>query len=294
MDLPEVVTDRLDDEPVVSRVDIDGDAVITTPTRTLRYYTNGLLRDESVEEFSHDVERVDIAETRRKTTVRLSNPEDYWEFTIPKNGTQEVLQGVLTGVLRTDGILETNESIRALYRFSELTLVVTDARLLKHVGDAVWESDHEGYPFVDVTGLSFEEGDHNTQMVLEVDSHPHRIKLPTDASGGVRRTVERALFDFYDVDDLDALNAAVAVGEDEQEPEGQLPDEQEPAEPATEDEADDVPSLDDEETAVAGTDAPDLTRRLDALEEQVQHQTELLERQQETLEQLVEELRRGR
>lgn len=301
MDLPELVADRLDDEPVAARVDIDGDAVITTPTRTLRYYTNGLLRDESVEEFSHDVERVDVAETRRKATIRLSNPEDHWEFTIPRNGIEEVLEGVMTGILRNDDVVEANEPIRSIYRFSELTLVVTDARLLKHLGDAVWESDHEAYPFVDVTGLDFEEGEHSTQLVVEIDGRPHRIKLPTDASAGVRRTVEQALFDFYDVDSLDGLNAAVGLDEDEQpsEPDAEpSPTDETDAEASPAEEVlslDGANSTDDEEPADTGSlDVRALERRLESLETQLENQNELLERQQEAIEQLVEELRRGR
>ncbi|MFB6171666.1 MAG: hypothetical protein ABEJ23_03980 [Haloarculaceae archaeon] len=304
MDLPALVADRLDGEAVVARVDIDGDAVVTTPTRTLRYYANGLLRDESVEEFPHDVDRIDVVEGRRKSTIRLTDPEDEWEFTVPRSGTDDVLECVLTGVLRTADVVESDETVRDVYRFSELTLLVTGVRLLKHVGDAVWASDYETYPFADVTGLSFEEGAHNTQLILEVDGRPHRIKLPTDASGAVRRSVERALFEFYDVDDLDALNAAVAADRDA-DAAADEPDDATARSPGTADSTDEIEGSVEESFSIEGgdlaADAPaglddptDVDERLAALESQVERQADLLERQQDLLEQLVDELRRGR
>jgi hypothetical protein len=299
MDRPELVADHLGEEPVVATVDLGGgDAVYTTPTRTLVYRSDGILRDESVEEYSLDVERVDVADGRRKTTVRLSTPEGRREFTVPDAAAEEVLEAVLAGVLRVNGRIERDETVRAVYRFSELALVVTDGRLLKHVGGAVWAPDHEVLPFADLTRLDFEEGSRTTQLVLEVEGRAHRIKLPTDRVGVVRRTVERAVFAFHGVDSLAELDERLSPAD---------PGEAAPVDAAL---ADAGPTADAGDLAfdVGGvgdppaTDEPtdlhdgsgDVEARLDALEAAVERQTELLERQQETLERLVDELRRGR
>lgn len=304
MDRPELITASLDGETVETAVDLGGgDAVYCTPTRTLLYRADGLLSDESVEEFPHDVDRLDVVEGRRKTTVRLTDPERTREFTVPADHTDAVLEGLLGGILRAAGDIEPDEHVRAVYRFSELTLVLTDARLLRHVGSAVWGTDRETYPFADATGLSAEEGTHATQLVIEIDGRPQRLKLPADRAATVRRTVEEALFAYHDVDSraefdeavgdvtapsaaeepsADALGAAVATGEEPSDQGGgAVPsfDIETPAEPAA---------------AVEEPPAADIEARLAALEAAVERQADLIERQHDVLERLVEELRRGR
>lgn len=291
MDVPEPVTDQLGEESVTTHVDLGGgDALFTTPTRTLLYHSEGILRDESVEAFPHDVDRLELSTGRRKVTIALSTPEDRWEFTVPDAAEREVVEAVLQGILREAGLIDSEESVRAVYRFSELTLVVTDARLFKHVGGAVWAPDHEELPFADATRVEFEAGTRNSQLVVAVDGRAHRVKLPADDVDAVRRTVEEAFFDFHDVDSLAALNAVLAP-EDEDE---------DAAEPVEEEAATDSQSATDLRLDV-GDDAtaPDVggdgvEARLAALEEAVEHQTELIEAQQDLLEQLVDELRRGR
>lgn len=320
MDRPDPVADALGSESVTAAVELGGgDAVYVTPTRALVYRSEGLLRDESVESYSLDADRVELAERRSKATVRLQNPETTAEFTVPESATDEVLEALFTGVLRYAGRIEEGERVRAVYRFSELTLLVTDARLLRHVGDAVWSDDHEGYPFADATGLDYEEGTHATQLVLTVDGRPRRLKLPAERAGAVRRTVERALFEFHGVDSLAAFEAAVAPDEDGDAAAGR-PDAEtddsaggdarsDGAASSETDPGDVPPSLDldlggddqgsggpDDATApsVAPTDDEGVEDRLAALESAVERQAALLERQQDTLERLVEELRRGR
>ena len=72
MSQPEIVQADLDDEDVVARVDLGGeDELYVTPTRTLLYRAEGLLSDESVEEYPHEAERVTVSEGRRKAKVTL-------------------------------------------------------------------------------------------------------------------------------------------------------------------------------------------------------------------------------
>lgn len=311
MDRPELVTARLDGEPVETTVDLGGgDAVFCTPTRTLLYRADGLLSDESVETFDHDADRVELVEGRRKATVRLIDPEGGREFTVPADRTDDVLAGLLAGVLRAAGDLEDGEALRAVYRFSELTLVLTDARLLKHVGSAVWGPDRESYAFADTTGISAEEGTHATQLVLRVGGRPQRVKLPPERAGAVRRQVERALFDHHGVDSRaefdDRVGEAPADVAAESAPASDPDLASGDDTPAAGDEA--VPSFDIEtppSASVAGDpgagdvsadpdDSAALESRLADLEAAVERQSTLLERQQDVLERLVEELRRGR
>lgn len=395
MSVPGIVQSTLDGEEIVTRVSLGGDdELFITPTDSIIYRADGLLSDESVEEFPHDADRLTISEGRRKTRFTLEYALDGTrDFTIPSGSTDTVLTPLVAGVLNGNGISDPDEAVMQTYRFSELTLIVTSDRLVKHIGEAVWDEDFEQYHFDDVTNLSFEDGSVATQIVLEVDGRPKRIKAPNDEAADLRERLERALFAYHGVDSLAQLNNAVgheqepapsenpttAFGEgvdplDANPPTPEEMDQQSAEQPATEsngtaassadtnstqnptdeasadhasepqqadplsaissqdkspdrssaettdqsavsettetavtaaDQTDESPEdVDDGTTsasfgesgfkaATAGTD-PQLLERLDDLEETVEKQTALLEEQQQTIEQLIAELRQGR
>lgn len=209
MSVPGIVQSSLGDEDVAARVSLGGeDELFITPTRTLVYRAEGLLSDESVEEFSHGADRLVLSEGRRKTKFSLEYPlEGTKEFTIPAKKTDAALHPVLAGVLNGNEITDPGETVVQTYRFSELTLIVTSDRLVKHIGSAVWDDEYEEYHFADVTKLSFESGSVATQIVLEVDGRPQRIKAPNEEADDLRERLKRALFEFHDVDSLEELNA---------------------------------------------------------------------------------------
>jgi hypothetical protein len=321
--------------------------VVVTATRTIVYRADGLIRDESAESFPHDCDRIDLSEGRRKATLRFHYIEGPKEFSVPGDRLDDVLEHVLRGVLTESGVVEADESVRAAYRFSDLTLVITDARLVKYVGGSLWDADYETFPYDGLTGLAFEQGSIATEIAIESEGRPERIKTPNEQARLVRRDLEQAVFEFHGVDSLEALNAAVAP-EDGDSEEGAVPadraeginpllDDPEkttgrpdrtPASPADgsdtehtggEDGADDDDAdaenaggldrvggaegfdIDEQPRAVepdrdggdTGAD-DDVAGRLAELTAAVERQNELLERQQDTIEQLVEELRRGR
>jgi hypothetical protein len=121
-----------------------------------------------------------------------------------------VLQGLFGSVLAAAGVLEDGESVRDVYLFSELTVVVTDARLVKHVGAYVWDADFEEFPFNEVTGLDFEEGSVATGIVLSVAGRPQRFKAPSDEATLLRRSLTNALCEFYDVTSPAQLDSLLA------------------------------------------------------------------------------------
>ncbi|WP_436927439.1 DUF7115 domain-containing protein [Halosimplex amylolyticum] len=212
MDIPDLVKGALGDEEIQAGVSLgDEDAVCLTPTRTLVYRGEGLLSDEQVEEYSHDIEQLAVSEGRRKTKFTMQYIDGTDSFTVPANRGDKVLTLFLEGVLRLDGVIEPRESVAGVYRFSELTLIITEGRLIKHIGNQVWTEDFEVYPYEDVTGLEFERASVATSIALAVDGRPQRVKVPNDKAPVVRQTLEEALFGYYDVGSIEELNRVVGA-----------------------------------------------------------------------------------
>ncbi|QKY21593.1 hypothetical protein B4589_014870 [Halolamina sp. CBA1230] len=330
MTLPETVTDHLDGEEPVAEVDLGGeDRLLVTPTRTLVYRAEGLLSEETVEEYPHDAERITLTTSRRKAKLTLDYGLDGEEtLSIPKAKIDEVLHPLLAGVLDANGITAPGETVKRTFRFSELTLIVTDERVVKHIGQAVWDEEFEEYPFEDVTDLEFEPGNVATSVVLTHDGRQERFKAPNEDARAVEAAITDALLSYHDVRDIDELRAQTADEEvdepatetEEDSPFGDGPDlfgEDEEPEPEVEEEstadeatdqliqqveeatADEEPT-DDEPTSTdvdAAGDAPDtaeLAAEIDDLRDAVEHQQAELERQNDLIEQLIEELRQGR
>lgn len=220
-DVPPLVRDALDGETVRTRIELGGDdAVYVTPTRSLVYRSEGLLSDESVEEYSHEPDRVELKQGRRKSTFRLTYIDGAEEFSVPAARTEEVLEPLLEGVLSANGVTDGEERVDGVYRFSELTLIVTDNRVLKHVGSALWDEDFEAFPYADVTDLDTEEGSVATGLVVEVDGRPQRVKIPSDEARVVTRAIENAVLAYHDVSSVEELREKQGVADDGEEPAG--------------------------------------------------------------------------
>jgi hypothetical protein len=210
MNVPALVESSLGDEDVAAHVSLKGeDALFVTPTRTLLYTADGLLSDEEVQEFSHDAEGVEVSEGRRKAKITLDYGLDGEEtFSLPAASLDEALHPILAGVLNAAGVTEPGETVTHTYRFSELTLVVTSNRVVKHVGAAAWSTDYEEIAFETVTGIDTEEGNVSSQLVLETTGRTERIKAPNEQFRAVREAVEEALFAYHGVSNAAELQQA--------------------------------------------------------------------------------------
>jgi hypothetical protein len=332
MDYPELLRDQLEDgESVLASIDLGGeDHMVVTPTQALLYRAEGLLSDESVETFSLNTERIDLRSGRRKTTFELRYVDGKQDFTVPSRHTSDVLSPVLGGVLRTAGVVGADESVSGAYRFSELTLVITDQRLVRHVGGAVWDTEYEIAPFADLTGLSFEKGSVGTEVSVKIGGYPQRFKVPNEHAGSVRRALQDAVFTFHDVSSLAELDELIEAQNQETDElaESGFTQRLNDANEAEEDLpfADlTAPELDRDrggrmsvETAVpdndrrpmmgatqsetettgsessgeTDTDGEQLAKRIKTLETAVSRQTKRIEHQQQAIAQLVKELRK--
>ncbi|MFB6148962.1 MAG: hypothetical protein ABEJ48_04795 [Halobacteriales archaeon] len=216
MSVPTIVRDHLDDEDVVERVSLGGeDELFVTPTRTLIYGAEGILSNESVTEYQLDAERIVIEEGRRKDTIRLDHGIDGSDaFSVPSSSLEAVLKPVLEGVLAAAGAIEADESISRLYRLGELSLAITDAGVIKHVGRPLWDEDYERFDFENVTNLDIEEGEVSSQIIIEINHRPERIKTPSGDSREISQRIKEALLEYHGVESFTAFREQVAPPED--------------------------------------------------------------------------------
>jgi hypothetical protein len=211
MSHPDIVQSALGDEPVAARVDLGDDALIVTPTRTLVYRADSLLSDESVTEFPHGAERISVSAGRRKASISLDYGLDGERaFTVPAKFVDRALHPVLAGTLNATGVTDAGETVKETFRFSELTLVVTSDRLVKHIGNAVWDEEFEEFHYDDVTDLAFEEGNVATTVVLTHDGRRERFKAPNERARELRERLTRTVLTHHGVDSLDALRERFA------------------------------------------------------------------------------------
>jgi hypothetical protein len=316
MEIPDLVRQELGDEEIQAGVTLgDEDAVCFTPTRTLVYRGEGLLSDEKVEAYPFDFERLTISEGRRKTKFTLVYTDEKREFGVPGSRAEAVLERLVEGTLRSSNVIDPEEHVTGVFRFSELTLVITEGRLLKHLGSVTWDNDFESYPFENVTGLDFEKGSVATSIVLAVEDRPERIKAPSDQAPAVRKTLQEALFAFHEVSSLADFNAKVATDSEDEHDDGGGLGLESGIDPLVSDDDDDedgddtaaaptqttVSSEPGTQTVAPSTDGTDDRGDIAALEQQVadltaaiERQNERIEAQEATIQTLIEELRQGR
>lgn len=210
MDLPEAVQEALNDESVAARVGIGGgDALFVTPSRTLLYRTEGLLSDESVAAYPHGAERIAVETGRRKSTVTLDYGLDGQRtLRLPTDRLEDALHPVLAGVLNDAGVTGSGEAIKETFLFSELTVVVTSERLVRHLGETVWDGEFDECHYDDVVDLRFEEGDVATSVVLRHDDGQERVKVPNDRARAFRECLVDAVLAHHDYESLAAFREA--------------------------------------------------------------------------------------
>jgi hypothetical protein len=293
MTLPDAVRAALDDEPVLDRIELDGEReLFVTSTRLLRHRSEGLLSDESVEEFPYDVERISVSEGRRTTAIALEYAGDERTLSVPAGRLEAVLDPLLAGVLSADGVIDADERIVEAFRFDELTAVVTDRRLIEHIGAAVWDGEYEDTSFEGVTGLEIERGRVATGVVLTADGRRERVKVRNERARPFEERLRGAIRAYHGVESVDELAVERTETDDPPLPIASV-------DPLTVDRSA-RSGADGQAIGSGGADAskpgpePAFESELEALSEAIEGQEALLEDQRRTIERLREALTRDR
>jgi len=224
MSLPELLTGRLEGEEIIEQIPLGGDDVlVVTPTQTVVYRAEGLLSDESVETYSHQAEKISVSVGRRKAKITLKYGLDGEDtLALPVKKVDTVLEPLVAGVLKHTGAIEPDETVFRLFRFSDLSLVITSSRLVKHIGTAVWDLDAEQYHYDDVTDLTFEDGSVATSIVLTLNGRQERFKTPNEDARAVSETLSEVICAHHDVESLEEFRLTIEE-QAEDEPE-EMPD----------------------------------------------------------------------
>jgi len=223
MSLPELLESALDGEPSVAQVQLGGeDVLVVTPNRTVVYRADGLLSDESIETYDHNAEQLDLSVGRRKAKLTLDYGLDGTEtLAFPAKRVEGVLHPMLAGVINAAGITDPGETVHKTFRFSDLTLIVTSNRVIKHIGSAVWDEDFEDFEYSGLTDVDFEEGSVATSIVLTHNGRQTRFKTPNDDARAVREAIVEAVCTFHEVTSIEELREAMA---DQDEADGEAVD----------------------------------------------------------------------
>lgn len=291
MILPAVVRATLDEEPALDRVPLGDDELLVTPSRLLRYRAEGLLSDESVTEFPYDAERIGVSEGRRTATISLEYVDGGRTLSVPTGRFEDVLHPLLGGVLSAAGVLEAEEETIETFRFDELTVVVTDGRLVEYVGTAVWDGEYEEVTFEDVTDLEVERGRVATSVILTANGRRKRIKIRKERACPFEERLRVAIRAYHGIESLAELADGKADVDDDRSDEHPI----ESVDPLT------IDSLGDDEHGVAGpkpegTAVPGSKRdsaiedELETLASAIERQEALLAEQRRIVDRLREEL----
>lgn len=303
MSHPDLVTAHLDDEEVVASVTLSGeDELVVTPSRSLLYRAEGILSDESVTEYPHDVDTMDISVGRRKATIELTYPiEGTKKMSVPKAALDGVLHYLLAGILNVKGITKPGESVQSVFRFNELTVAITSERVVRNVGSSVWDEEFDEYRYEDLGGVEFEEGSVAMQIVLYVNGRSQRIKVPLGSAQEFKQDLEDAICAYFEIGSLAEFQPAVAPESTEADdgPDRSALDFGEVVEPLGErtvwDEGDSAAEPEEAAAeAMPASDRREVEMAIEEIQEALDAQREVLEAQQEALEELVAALTRDR
>lgn len=293
MSLPGGVSMVIDEDELLDEIGLDEHRTLfISPEKAVVHRERSLLTDESVDTYPTAARKLGIEEGKRQTVVTFEYPnQPDLELELPSDVVAPALKALLASIIKATGVVSGDESIRELYRFNELTVVLTDSRLLKHIGHALWADMYDVIEFENIRDIRTEEGQVSTGINIVTTASSDRLKVPHEAAEGFVTELEQAVCDYHDVAALGVLRGDPDAAEPDPEPDL---DQLRPLSVTEED------SVGESEGLLADLEPPDpaedtdLHTQLQQLTAAIEQQHELLESYMETLERLERELTRDR
>lgn len=289
MSLPAGVSGLVDEDELIDDVALDGHrSLYVTPAKAVTFRERSLFTEESVDVYPTDIDRLLLEEGKRQSTVTFEYPDGQSSsLELPTEAMAPALKALLASATRATGAIPTDETILDLYRFNELTVILTDRRLLKHVGWAMWAASHDQIDYTDVRNIRVEQGQVSTGVNIDTDDGSDRLKIPHDTADDFVARLKSAVCDFHGIDDIGVLRGDPDAGKPDPEPDL---DRLRPLSVGDPDE-DDTDEFPDDRFTLASDHAID--ERIDELETAIERQEAELESLRQALEELRDDLSRG-
>ncbi len=220
MSLPGGVSVLVDEDELIDRVVLDDHrSLFVTPSKAITHRERSLLTEESVESYPTDVDRLSLEEGKRQVTVTFEYHDGSTrELQLPMRTMAAALKALLASVIRATDVIVEGEAIVELYRFNELTVIVTDKRLLKHVGQALWADSYDAIDFDIIRNIMTETGQVSTGVNIETTDGGERLKIPHETADRFVSRLEEAVLSYHDVVDLGVLRGDPEAGKPAPEP----------------------------------------------------------------------------
>lgn len=279
----------VDEDELINQVELDDHRTLfVAPSRAIAYRERSLLTEESVESYPTDLERLTLEEGKRQVTVTFEYLDEADRtLDLPKSSIAAALKALLASIIQATDVLEDDETIEELYRFNELTVVLTDRRLIKHIGHALWGDSHEGIDYEIIRDLQTEEGQVSTGVIIETTEATERFKLPKDSADRFVDQIEDAVCAYHDVTALGILRGDPDAGKPEPDPDLNR------LRPLQLSEDDDTPvTVDGDSDAMSSDGDEELRDYLHELEDTIEQQQAQLDQLRDTLERLENRLTR--
>lgn len=201
MELPDVISDLiLDDETILSRTLIsNGVELIVTSTRLFLYRGVGLINTESFEEYKLNVDRISISLDRKKAQIIL----DYGinrpsvEFQAHRKYLDMIYDPLIRGAIHANNTLQQRESIKKICRKGELTIVLTNMKILKHIGTSLWDIDFESFDLETISKIYVDAGGISSELIIESNNRLHRIKTTANIAQSLCDSSINELISFH-------------------------------------------------------------------------------------------------
>lgn len=220
MTLPGGVSVLVGEDDIIDQVELDTHRMLyVTSTRAIAFRERSLFTEESVEVFPTNVKRLLLNRGKRQSTVTFEYTDrDDRELQLPSDATPPSIRALLESVVRATDVLEGDESIIELYRLNELTVIVTDQRLIKHVGQALWALPFDSIDYETVRDIESEVGQMSTGVFIRTTEGSDRFKLPKDVADRFVSRLEEAVCDYHDVPSVGVLRGDPDAGKPDPEP----------------------------------------------------------------------------
>lgn len=292
MSLPGAVSMVIDEEHLIDRVSLDEHRTLfVTPDTAVAHRERSLLTEESVDTYPTDARELGLEEGKRQSTVTFVYDDgERKALELPTETRASALKALLASTIKATGTVAADESIIELYRFKELTVIVTDRRLLKHVGRALWADSFDVIEYEAVRDIRIEAGQVSTGINIDLIDGSDRLKVPHDTADDLVDRLETAVCEYHDVAALGVLRGDPDAGKPDPEPDL---DRLRPLS-VGDDRSDDGTTL-LADPAIERVEVDDeLLEELSALRSAIEHQQAQLEDYAETIERIERELTRGR